>query len=147
MGVLLTVAEAAWSSVPPSGAAFSARSQMTSGSWRLSVWTARVRLEEVVMSGPNEPGAPEPGGQAATKEISGQRQTRRARLGRGVGAVMRHRATAIIGAALVGLLIGGGVVAAVDGPGHWCHGGGYRGHHGQLHQYGHGHNWFGDEER
>jgi hypothetical protein len=60
---------------------------------------------------------------------------------------MRHRATAIIGAALVGLLIGGGVVAAVDGPGHWGHGGGYRGHYGQLHQYGHGHNWFGDEER
>ena len=99
------------------------------------------------MSTPNEPGDPEPVDQAAAKEISGQWETRRARVARGVGAVMRHRATAIIGAALVGLVVGGGVVAAVDGPGHWGHGGGYRGHHRLLHQSGHERSWFGDEER
>jgi hypothetical protein len=99
------------------------------------------------MSTPNEPGDPEPVDQAAAKEISGQRETRRARVGRGVGAVMRHRATAIIGAVLVGLVVGGGVVAAVDGSGHWGHGDGHRGHHRLLHQSGHERSWFGDEER
>jgi hypothetical protein len=97
------------------------------------------------VSTPNEPVNPEPGGQAAAKEISGQRETRRARVGRRVGAIMRHRATAIIGAALVGLLVGGGVVAAVDESGHWGHRGGHRGHHGLLHHSGHGHIWFGNE--
>ncbi len=99
------------------------------------------------MSTPNEPGDPEPVDQTAAMKISGQRETRRARVGRGVGAVMRHRATAIIGAALVGLVVGGGVVAAVDGPGQWGHGDGHRGHHRLLHQSGHERSWFGDEER
>ncbi len=108
------------------------------------------------MSTPHEPGTPEPGGpaagtpkpgnQAAATEALGQRETRRARMGRGVRVVARHRATAIVGAALVGLLVGGGVVAAVDGASHRGHGGGYRGHHGLLHDSEHGHSWFNNEE-
>jgi hypothetical protein len=115
------------------------------GSGSPGVW--QEDSEEIVMSTPNEAGAPEPGSQAAAENSSGQRQTRRARLSRGAGAVMRHRATAIVGAALVGLLVGGGVVAAVDGPGHSVHHGGYRGHHGVLHQSVDGCGWFGNEER
>lgn len=109
------------------------------------------------MSTPDEPGTPEPSrpaastpepdSQEAVTETSGQRETRRARVGRGVRVVVRHRATAIVGAALVGLLVGGGVVAAVDGASYRGHGGGYRGHHGLLHQSEHGHSWFGNEER
>ena len=92
-------------------------------------------------------GAPEPGSQTTAENSSEQRQTQRARLSRGAGAVMRHRATAIVGAAVVGLLVGGGVVAAVDGPGHPGHRGGYRGHHGLLYQSEHGCGWFGNEGR
>ncbi len=109
------------------------------------------------MSTPDEPGipkpghpavsTPEPGSQVTATETVGQRGTRRARMGRGVRVVVRHRATAIVGAALVGLLVGGGVVAAVDGASHHGHGGGYRGHHGLLHHSEHGHSWFGNEER
>ncbi|MGH3784138.1 MAG: hypothetical protein ACRDRO_26840 [Pseudonocardiaceae bacterium] len=109
------------------------------------------------MSTPDEPGTPEPGhpaastpepgSQVATTETLGPRETRRARVGRGVRGVVRHRATAIVGAALVGLLVGGGVVAAVEGSSHRGHGDGYRGHHSWLHQSDHGHSWFGDEER
>ncbi|MGH3548183.1 MAG: hypothetical protein ACRDQU_08730 [Pseudonocardiaceae bacterium] len=109
------------------------------------------------MSTPDEPGTPEPGrpapstpepgNQVATTETLGQRETRRARMGRGVRVVVRHRATAIVGAALVGLLVGGGVVAAVEGSGFRGHGGGYRNHHGPLHQFEHGHSWFGSEDR
>ncbi len=57
--------------------------------------------EEVGMSTPHEPGTPEPGGpaastpepgnQAAATEALGQRETRRARMGRGVRVVVRHR--------------------------------------------------------
>jgi hypothetical protein len=108
---------------------------------------ARTDGEEIVMSTPNEAGAPESGSQTAAENSSGQRQTRTARLSRGAGAVMRHRATAIVGAALVGLVVGGGVVAAVDGPGHPGHRGGYRGHHGLLYQAEHGCGWFGNGER
>jgi len=98
------------------------------------------------MSTPDEPGTPDPGSPAAAKETAGERETRRTRVARGVRALMRHRATAIVGAALVGLLVGGGVVAVVDGPGHREHSDGYRGHHGLLHQPEHGRSWFGNEE-
>ncbi|MGH3872038.1 MAG: hypothetical protein ACRDSR_11080 [Pseudonocardiaceae bacterium] len=109
------------------------------------------------MSTPDEPDTPkpvhsrvsipEPDNQEAATETSGQRETRRARVGRGVRVVVRHRATAIVGAALVGLLVGGGVVATLDGASHRGHGGGYPGHHDLLHHSEHGHSWFGNEER
>ena len=97
--------------------------------------------------GPHEPGPHEPGGQVATTQILGPRETRRARVGRRVRVVARHRATAIVGAALVGLLVGGGAVATFEGATPWGNGGGYRGHHGVMHQFRHGHGWFGDKER
>jgi hypothetical protein len=56
---------------------------------------------------------------------------------------MRHRATAIVGAALAGLVIGGGVVAAVDGPDHP----GPPGRHGVMHEPGHRPGWFDDRHR
>jgi hypothetical protein len=107
------------------------------------------------MSSPNEPGAPErgaastpePGSQAAANETTVQRETRRARVTRGARAVVRHRATAIVGAALVGLLVGGGVVAALEGASDRGHRDGYRGHHGVVDQSEHGHRWFGHDER
>jgi hypothetical protein len=98
------------------------------------------------MSTPNEPGTPDPGSPAAANETVGRRETRRTRVGRRVSAVIRHRATAIVAAALAGLLVGGGLVAAVDGPGHRDHSDGYRGHHGLLHQPEHGRSWFGNED-
>jgi hypothetical protein len=115
----------------------------------------RQQEEEVVMSTPNEPGTPErgaastpePGSQAAANETSVQRETRRARVTRGARAVVRHRATAIVGAALVGLLVGGGVVAAVEGASDRGHGEGHRGHHGVVDQSKHGPSWFGNDER
>jgi hypothetical protein len=132
-------------------------SVLSDGQWIVGLAgpEVRVRQEEVVMSTPNEPGAPEqgaastpePGSQAAAHETSVPRETRRARVTRGARAVVRHRATAIVGAALVGLLVGGGVVAALEGASDRGHGDGYRGHHGVVDQSEHGHRWFGHDER
>lgn len=78
---------------------------------------------------------------APAGETTAQQDTRRTRAGRRVGAVMRHRATAVVAAALAGLVIGGGVVAAVDGPGHP----GPAGQHGVMHHPGHRPGWFDDQ--